>query len=166
MRQLKQFLRAKKWICSNECKCITINMWRCADLQWGDEFCGCGGWGSSLPPLNNTIEATSESTGDLFDRDEGWISLTIEIDGETGDGRVVVEPEWIFEDERYVSESINLWNEIFESMPRESALTMIQDYTEFPSDVFEVLENFYENPTEANCEAAAEVLGNWIPVEW
>lgn len=42
MRQLKAFMKAKKWVCSKKCECLTINMWRCADLQNGEEFCGCG----------------------------------------------------------------------------------------------------------------------------
>lgn len=41
-RALKQFMKAKRWICSNKCECLTINMRRCADLQNGYEFCGCG----------------------------------------------------------------------------------------------------------------------------
>ena len=41
-RQLKAFLKAKKWVCSKKCECLTINMWRCADLQNWNEFCGCG----------------------------------------------------------------------------------------------------------------------------
>lgn len=41
-RSLKTFLKAKRWICSKESACLTINMWRCADLQDGNEFCGCG----------------------------------------------------------------------------------------------------------------------------
>lgn len=42
MRQLKAFMKAKKWVCSKKCECLTINMWRCADLQNWNEFCGCG----------------------------------------------------------------------------------------------------------------------------
>lgn len=41
MRQLKAFMKAKKWVCSKKCECLTINMWRCADLQNDYEFCGC-----------------------------------------------------------------------------------------------------------------------------
>lgn len=37
-RTLKTFLKQKKgmWKCG-ECKCLTLNVWRCSD-----EFCGCG----------------------------------------------------------------------------------------------------------------------------
>lgn len=43
MRQLKNLMKAKKpmWRCG-ECKCVTLQAWKCAD-----EFCGCGEWENS-----------------------------------------------------------------------------------------------------------------------
>ena len=43
MRQLKNLMKAKKpmWRCG-ECKCVTLQAWKCAD-----ELCGCGEWENS-----------------------------------------------------------------------------------------------------------------------
>lgn len=56
MRQLKAFMKAKKWVCSKKCECLTINMWRCADLQNDYEFCGCEEWGSTPEPTVVDVE--------------------------------------------------------------------------------------------------------------
>lgn len=48
-------------------------------------------------------------------------------------------------------------------MDVEPVRSIIENYFNFPTDVFEAFENFYENPTAANYEAAEQALGNWIP---
>ena len=70
MRQLKAFLKAKKWICSKECACLTINMWRCADLQNGEEFCGC--WDATMWDIHSYATkwfSTSEILDNVADAD-------------------------------------------------------------------------------------------------
>lgn len=163
MRQIKNFMEAKRpmWNC-NECKCITMQCWKESEA-----FCGCGEWGSPLPPLENVIERTTETTGNLFvDADGNYIEVSIDTDPETGDTTIVVIPYWIFEDERYIVDGINLWQEMFETTDDVWVELMFEYATEFPSEVFEALEEFYENPTEENYEAAHEALISWIPEEW
>ena len=163
MRQIKNFMEAKRpmWNC-NECKCITMQCWKESEA-----FCGCGEWGSPLPPLENAIEATSESSAYILTIDEeNYINIYRETDPETGDSRVYADLFWIFEDERYIVDGINLWQEMFEATDAEWALRVFEYATEFPSDVFEALDDFYKNPTEENYEAAHEALTSWIPEEW
>ena len=163
MRALKTFMRNRKaeMLWCGPCECRTLQCWR-----YANENCGCGEWGSSLPPLHNIIDATSERSGDVLTDGEGnFVNITIETDPETGDDKPIVISYWIFEDERYIVDGINLWQEMFEAMDLENIRIMIEYYTEFPSDVFEAMEAYYENPTEANYEVAHEALTSWIPEE-
>ena len=122
-------------------------------------------WWGPQPPLNNTIEAVSDLAANvLTDWNENYIEINVEIDYDVWDGEVVVQPYWIFEDEKYVIQGDNAWLRLFESMERWAAARMIPNYTEFPSDVFAALQAFYENPTEANYQVAEEALGNWYPL--
>ena len=118
----------------------------------------------SLPPLENVIEQSSENSAELLT--DGNILIHVETDAETWEEIVVIDDVLgVFAEERYESDGINLWVSLFESMSGDNAATMIQNYTEFPSEIFAVLDSFYKNPTEANYEAAAEALGNWQPEE-
>ena len=72
MRQLKAFMKAKKWVCSKKCACLTINMWRCADLQNGEEFCGCWGTGNNAPSPEPTPGFEPETLYFISYGDEEW----------------------------------------------------------------------------------------------
>ena len=141
-------------------------MWRCADLQWGDEFCGCGEWGSPLPPLHNIIKATGENWMVTFGENDttNFIGIEIETDPETGDSRVFVYPYWIFADERYVRDWVSVWEDIFVTMDREGVATVIYNYSKRPSKIFEALNEVYKNPTDENIQAAQDVIWGRIPL--
>jgi hypothetical protein len=48
-------------------------------------------------------------------------------------------------------------------MDEQPVRSIIENYFNFPTDVFEAMNAYYEDPTEANYEAAEQALGNWIP---
>ena len=45
-RLVKEWMKAKKGICSSDCECLTITWWRCYAEE---HLCNCGDWGSTPP---------------------------------------------------------------------------------------------------------------------
>lgn len=162
MRQIKKFMEAKRpmWNC-NECKCITIQCWK-----ENDAFCGCGEWGSPLPPLHNEIHQITENSAATFgeNNSKNFIEISIETDLETGDSRVFTYPHWVFADERYVmQEWYTVWDDTIGMMDTEAVKKVIYNYNKWPSKIFEVLNEVYKNPTDENIQAATDVIWQRIP---
>lgn len=162
MRQIKNFMKSKSsWRCGNPKECITPMGWKC-----NNEFCGCGEWGSSLPPLHNMIKETSENSAVIFGENEttNFIEINIETDPETGDSRVFVYPHWIFADERYVRDWVNVWEDVLITIDAEGMKNVIYNYDKRPSKIFEALNEVYKNPTDENIQAAQDVMWERIPL--
>ena len=54
-RLVKEWMKAKKWICSSDCECLTITGWKCYAEE---HLCNCG-WGSApVPPVPPTPVVT------------------------------------------------------------------------------------------------------------
>ena len=163
MRQIKNFMEAKRpmWNC-NECKCITMQCWKESEA-----FCGCGEWGSPLPPLHNVIDATSETSAKmLYDWGENYVEVSIDMDPETWESRVEAIPHWIFADEKYTIDDYNGRRDLFTWFDTEVMRYIIENLEELPSDLFTLFNAYYQNPTEANEQAAYEAVLNRYPSDW
>ena len=59
-RLVKEWMKAKKGICSSDCECLTITWWRCYAEE---HLCNCGEWGSTppTPPVPTEIPVDSIS---------------------------------------------------------------------------------------------------------
>lgn len=113
-----------------------------------------------IPTLNNVIDAMSENSACvLTDGNENFVEVTIDTDQE--DPVVTASPFWIFADEMYMSEGEYLWANMFSVIDPEVAETIINTYFNFPTNVFEAMKAYYENPTAANYEAAEQALSDW-----
>ncbi len=162
MRQVKAFMKAKKWVCSKKCECLTINMWRCADLQNGEEFCGCGKSKSSLPNYVKTLE---DEFGQywirFFNEDEEQNNtILVDTDPETGKLRTNVWDFLAIEDE----DARTFWRWTWESLDveaveklfwKDEGKTWVWHFTPEAMAQFNALIN---NPTEEQ----AQVLIGWL----
>jgi hypothetical protein len=67
-------------------------MWRCADLQNGNEFCGCGE-NDTVKKTGIYFEATSENAANIYifiDSLELHAQTSVNIETDTGDLQVIV----------------------------------------------------------------------------
>jgi len=60
-RLIKEWMKAKKGICSSDCQCLTITGWKCYAEE---NLCNCGDWGITppvppVPGFTYTLEKTS-----------------------------------------------------------------------------------------------------------
>lgn len=67
-RLVKEWMKAKKGICSSDCECLTITWWRCYAEE---HLCNCGDWGSTPPvppvppvPTEIPLESIGEPSTD------------------------------------------------------------------------------------------------------
>jgi hypothetical protein len=60
-----------------------------------------------------------------------------------------------------MSEGEYLRANMFSNMDVEAAKKMIENYTEFPEDIFAAMEAYYNNPSAVNYEAAEQALSDW-----
>lgn len=67
-RLIKEWMKAKKGICSSDCECLTITWWRCYAEE---HLCNCGDWGSTppvppVPPVDPYTYSISKESGDYY----------------------------------------------------------------------------------------------------
>lgn len=159
MRQLKTFMRNRKkeMLACGPCECRTLQCWR-----YANENCGCGESKSSLPNYVR-VEGDVISGGliQFFNEDdEQWNAITIEIDIETGDEKVVLWDFLIIENE----DARALWRWMREDLDAEAVAklfgidegkTWIWGFTPEAMAQFNA---FVNNPTEEQ----AQILKDWL----
>lgn len=64
-RLVKEWMKAKKGICSSDCECLTITWWRCYAEE---HLCNCGDWWSTppVPPTPTTYTVTITTNDDTY----------------------------------------------------------------------------------------------------
>lgn len=165
MRQLKAFMKAKRWICSKRCECLTINARRCADLQNGEEFCGCGESKTSLPNKFKVRENSEDLfLTSFFNEDveqDNTISIESDPYSETWDFFLRVWNFLFIEDE----DTRVLWRETRESLDAEAVEKLLGRYDEgttwvwqFTPEAIAQFNAFVNNPTEEQ----AQILKDWL----
>lgn len=70
-RLVKEWMKAKKGICSSDCECLTITWWRCYAEE---HLCNCGDWGST-PPVP-PVPPTPDFTYSLEKTSTRWFTVT------------------------------------------------------------------------------------------
>ena len=160
MRALKTFMRNRKkeMLWCGPCECRTLQCRR-----YANENCGCGEWGSSLPPLHNVIEMIGDNSANMLTDGENYLHVEIATDPETWDTKVEVSPYWFFADERYTIDDYNGRQNIFTWFDTEAVIYLIWNSEELPSDLFTLFNAYYQTPTEANEQAAYDAAVSWIP---
>lgn len=129
-RLIKEWMKAKKGICSSDCECLTITWWRCYAEE---HLCNCGDWGSTppVPGFTYTLEKTSTRgatdtyTASKYDNTNTLVkaySFSVEYDG--GD-RI---------------ENIKIWDCTWECIWKKESSSNSYSNT---------LKQVYVNPTEA-----------------
>ena len=156
-RSLKTFLKAKRWICSKRCECLTINARRCADLQEGNEFCGCGESKLSLP---NYVRVEDGRIHFFNENEDQNNDITVEMDTELGIWELVVGEFLAIENE----EARALWVWTWENLDGEAGRTLFgmdegREWTwHFTPEAMAQFNALINNPTEAQ----AQILTNWL----
>jgi hypothetical protein len=73
-RLVKEWMKAKKGICSSDCECLTITGWRCYAEE---HLCNCGDWGSTPPvPPEPSYSYSVGKTTDTSELETVTYSLT------------------------------------------------------------------------------------------